>query len=226
MSDTLTATKRDACGSLASRKLRAAGSVPAVLYGHKEAAESLAVSERELRKALAHKAKVVQLAGDASGQAIVQAVQWDTFHRELLHLDLLRVSKGEKVHTTVPVELRGVARGAEEGGVVSAVHDHVEVEATPANIPEVLYVDVSGLGIGESATVADLSEVPDGCTVLTPPERVLANCSPPASEPELDDVAAPAESPEVISSGKPEDESDDSGGESDESKEDGAKQGE
>ncbi|MEQ8848377.1 50S ribosomal protein L25 [Botrimarina sp.] len=198
MSDTLTATPRDQHGSLASRKLRASGSIPAVLYGHKEEVVSLAIPERELRKALAHKAKVVQLRGAADGQALVQDIQWDTFHRELLHVDLLRVSKGEKVQVSVPVELRGEAVGAQEGGVVAAVHDHVDIEAAPASIPDLLWVDVSPLKIGDNATAADLGGVPDGCVVLTEPERVLAHCGPPAREPDLGEAAAASDAPELI----------------------------
>ncbi|QDT67683.1 50S ribosomal protein L25 [Planctomycetes bacterium MalM25] len=205
MSDTLQATRRDATGSRASRKLRAEGIVPAVLYGHKEEPQSLGLQAKELRKALAHKAKVIELAGDASGQAVVQAIQWDTFHRHLLHIDLLRVSKGEKVHVTVPLEIKGDAAGANEGGVVSMVVDHLELEAAPASIPEVLHIDVTELHLGGNLTAGQISDLPEGATLLTDESTVVITCVPPAGAPKLDGVAEEAGAPEVIGEKKEED---------------------
>lgn len=198
MSDTLTATRRETTGSRASQRLRAEGIVPAVLYGHKEAAVSLSLPAKELRKALAHKAKVVQLTGDAEGQAVVQAIQWDTFHRHLLHIDLLRVSKGEKVTVTVSIELKGESPGAIDGGVITTVQDHVEIEAAPVSIPEILHLDLSGLLLGGNLTAAQITDLPDGATLLTDPETVLIQCVPPAGEPALDGVAEAGGEPEVL----------------------------
>lgn len=204
MSDTLTAEKREKTGSRASIKLRAAGSVPAVLYGHKEPPVSLAIDERELRKALAHKAKVINLQGEADGQAVVQALQWDTFHRDLLHVDLLRVDAGERVHVTVPMEIKGDAPGVNEGGVVSVVVDHIELEAAPASIPEVVHVDVSDLHLGGNLHASELIDLPKGAKLLTAPETVLVHCVQPAGAPKLDSVAEEAGSPEVIGEKKDE----------------------
>lgn len=205
MSDTLTATRRESTGSRASQRLRAEGIVPAVLYGHKEAAVSLSLPAKELRKALAHKAKVVQLTGDVEEQAVVQAIQWDTFHRHLMHIDLLRVSKGEKVHVTVPVETKGEAPGAVAGGVLTVVIDHVELEAAPASIPEVLHIDVTTLELGDNLTAAAITDLPDGATLLTALETVLVQCVPPAGAPALDGVAEEGGEPEVVGEKKEDD---------------------
>lgn len=202
MSDTLTAKKREKTGSRAAMKLRAAGAIPAVLYGHKEKPQSLSIEERELRKALAHKAKVVKLTGDASGQAIVQALQWDTFHRDLLHVDLLRVSVGEKVQVSVPLEMKGEPAGAEDGGVLTLVVDHIELEAAPANIPEVLHVNVGPLQIGDNLHASDITDLPEGATLLTEEDVVLVTCQPPAGEPSLESVAAEGGTPEVVGEGE------------------------
>lgn len=204
MSDTLTATRRETTGSRAAQKLRAEGIVPAVLYGHKEASVSLSLQAKELRKALAHKAKVVKLTGDVDEQALVQAIQWDTFHRHLMHIDLLRVSKGEKVQVTVPIELKGEAPGAIEGGVVTTVLDHVEIEAAPISIPEVLHIDISALNLGENVTAEQITDLPDGAELLTDTETVLVQCVPPAGEPALDGVAEEGGEPEVVGDEKDE----------------------
>lgn len=190
MSDTLTAKRRETTGSRASMRLRAEGLVPAVLYGHKEAPVSLSLDGAELRKSLAHRAKVVNLAGEASGQAVVQALQWDTFHRDLLHIDLLRVDPNERVHVTVPLETKGDAPGLMEGGIVTVVIDHIELEAPPASIPEVVHVDVSKLHLGDDLTAADIIDLPEGARLLTAAATVVVHCVRPASGGDV--AAAPA----------------------------------
>lgn len=202
MSDTLSAARREKTGTRASIKLRAEGLVPAVLYGHKETPESLSLKAAEVRKSLAHKAKVVNLAGDASGQAIVQAVQWDTFHRHLLHIDLLRVDAGERVHVTVPLEMKGDAAGAAEGGVVTVIVDHLELEAAPASIPEVLHLDITNLHLGGALHAGEITDLPEGAKLLTDADTVVVNCVPPAGAPALDDVADSGAEPEVVSKEK------------------------
>lgn len=198
MSDTLEVDQREALGSRSSRKLRAAGRLPAILYGHKEEPVNLSVSDKQLRKALAHNAKVVKLVGAASGQAIVQELQWDTFHRDLLHVDLLRVDAGETVHVTIPVELKGDAVGARSGGVVEQLLMAVELEAAPASIPEILHVDIDNLDVGATIAAGEISDLPKGAKLLTPADEPLARCAPPAGEPDLDGVAAGPVAPEVV----------------------------
>lgn len=201
MSDTITVKRREATGSRASQRLRAEGHVPVVLYGHKEAVESLATPAKQIRKALEHKAKLLKLDGDVGGQAVIQDLQWDVFHRHLLHVDLLRVDAGERVQLSVPVELKGEAAGAKEGGVVSQILTTIDVEADPANLPETLILHVDEMKIGDSMHVSQVEGMPPKGKFITDPEAVVANCVPPAGEPALDDVAKTGEDPEVISKG-------------------------
>lgn len=204
MSDTLTVKARDKVGKRNNRRLRDEGQVPGVLYGHKEEVISLAVPRKQLEKALKHNAKVVQLEGDQTGQAIVQALQWDTFHQDLLHIDLLRVSKGEKVTVEVGVALKGDAPGA-ENGVVEQLIQTVEIEAAPIAIPELLHVDISELQLGETIPTGAIMDLPDGATLLSDPQGALVRCVPPAGEPELDDAASGAGAePEVVGEKKEE----------------------
>ncbi|MEN0109471.1 MAG: 50S ribosomal protein L25 [Planctomycetota bacterium] len=198
MSDTLTLAKRDQLGSRASQRLRAAGQLPVVLYGHKEAVEHLTASTPEVRKAVAHHAQMVNLTGDASGQALVKAVQWDTFHRELLHVDLQRVDASEKVTATIVLELKGEASGA---GVIEQTIASVEVEGPANKMPEVLHVDISKLQLGDNATLADILDLPAGVKPVAEASTVVAHCVRPADAPDMDSVAASGESPEVISKG-------------------------
>lgn len=199
MADTLQVDPREKLGSRNSIRLRSEGKVPAVLYGHKEAPVNLAVAERQLRKALQHNAKVVELTGAASGQAIVQDLQWDTFHRDLLHLDLLRVDAGERVSVSVPVALKGDAPGVDEGGVVEQTLMQIEIETIPSRMPEVLHLDATKLHLGGALNAGDIFDIPEGATLVTPADEMVAHCVQPAGEPSLEEsVAADGASPEVI----------------------------
>ncbi len=198
MSDTLQVEPRDSVGSRSSQRLRASGKVPVVLYGHKEDVLSLAVSTKEMRKALSHRVKVVNLTGAADGQALVQDVQWDTFHRDLLHIDFLRVSAGEKVHVAVPVELKGEAAGSRNGGVVEQLLQTVELEAAPANIPEILHVSIETLDLGGTVLASEISDLPDGAVLLTAKDTIIVRCVKAAGEPSVDAVGEEAGQPEVI----------------------------
>lgn len=197
MSDVLEVAAREAVGKRANRRLRATGSVPAILYGHGETPSNLAISIDKLRPVLRHGAKVVDLTGAVAGQAVVQDLQWDTFGRDLLHVDLLRVDPNEKVHIVVPVELKGEAPGGFEGGVVELTLREVEVEAAPASIPERLHVDVSSLQVGGSLSVSDIIDLPEGCSMVTSTDAMVVHCIKPMDTSDEAAEATGAE-PEVI----------------------------
>lgn len=184
MSETLTVKKRESTGSRASSRLRSEGRCPAVLYGHNEPAVSLSLPYDELSATLRHGAKVVDLAGDEKGQALVQALQWDTFGRYVLHADLLRISAGERVHVEIPVEGKGQAPGEDEGGILTWVNYSVEIEVTPANMPEKLHINLTTVHIGDTVTADAIFDLPEGAKLLTAPERVLLNCVQPMGEEE------------------------------------------
>src|SRR5687768_17097556 len=97
MADVLEVSKRDLLGTRLSRRLRRDGFVPAVLYGHGESNVSLSLSRAQLMSTIRHGHKLVELKGDLKEQALIRSVQWDTYGVHVLHVDLTRVSVGEKV---------------------------------------------------------------------------------------------------------------------------------
>lgn len=202
--ETLTVQKRTESGKLATRRLRREGRLPATIYGHNEPAISLSVCADQLSATLRHGAKVVQLAGDLQEQALLQEIQWDTFAREVLHIDLLRVSKGERVKVEIEVVGRGESAGEMEGGLLTWSHHVVEIEVTPAGIPERLHLDMTKLQLGESLSAADIYDLPSGATFVTPEDQVLVSCSRPAVEEEDLSPAATGDEPEIIKKGKDE----------------------
>ena len=206
MSEVLHVKKRTALGKRNSRKLRQAGQLPAVLYGHGEESVSLTVPAEEFDTTLRHGARIVDLDGDVKAQALLHDVQWDTFFQYILHVDLLRVVAGEKITISVSVETRGVALGANEGVVEQLVRE-VDIEVTPANLPEKLHVNINHLEMGQSLSVSDIEDLPEGATLLTDASTVLVQCVARAVLPEEEEeLEVGTAEPEVIGE-KKEDES-------------------
>ena len=196
MSETLQVSKRKSRGTKNARRQRAAGSVPAVLYGHGEESVSLSVDGTEISAALRQGARLVELQGDVSDKALIREVQWDTFGIDILHVDFTRVSADERIEVTVVVELRGVAPGTKAGGVVDHQTHEVQVECPADSIPEKLQVNINSLELGESISVSTL-ELPEGSNLLADPDTVIVQCIEPAPEADEEGEAASAE-PELI----------------------------
>jgi large subunit ribosomal protein L25 len=164
----LEAVKRNTKGKNEARRLRAAGRLPAIVYGAQKigdapAPESVSVDPKPFLRIL-HSASgfntLITLKVDGGGEARVLAknVQLDPVTHHPLHADFYRVNMERKIQVTVPVTLRGDARGVkQDGGVLDFVHREIEVEVLPANIPDTIVVDISDLGIGDSVHVRDLA---------------------------------------------------------------------
>jgi len=138
----------------------------------------------------------------------------------LIHADLNRLVKGQKIEVTVPLHLVGEAFGVrEEQGVLEQIIREIEIRCEPREIPDVINVDVSSLGVHDVLHVSDI-QVAEGIEILNPPDNVIATVGIVKEEPvavPVVEAEAPAE-PEVIGKGKKEDEED--AGEAEKSKED------
>lgn len=172
------------------RRLRDTGSIPAILYGHGLANVNLAVVHKELMAAVKHGGKLVALKGDVSESALIRSVQWDTYSKNIIHLDLMRVDLTEMVNTTVRLELKGTAAGASEGGVLQFITHEIEIECPAASIPDKIVVSVLELKLDEAIHVSDV-KLPDGAKLITHGEDVVVQCVTPRSE--EDEAAAGAE---------------------------------
>lgn len=186
----------------ANRRLRQRGLVPAVIYGHGEKPETVAVSLAELRSALAHLAHVIKVeAGGRTQQYLLKEVQYDHLQSTPIHVDLMRVDPNERVKVKVPVELKGEPHGAHEGGILVQVISDLEIECRLIEIPEVIRANVAHLGLNQVLHVRDL-ELPAGVTPQHGPEDIVATVRPKRGVEELAPAAPPAEGaaaePEVI----------------------------
>lgn len=185
----LNARLRTAEGSRAARRLRREGRVPGVLYGGGEDPIAFDVDARELRQALASSGAVLDVSLDGqSASAVVKHADRHPVRGDTIHVDLLRVDLSKPIQATVVLDLVGAenAPGVREGGVLEQVTREVNIEALPADIPETIQHDVSGM---ELNGVEYLSAVtpPSGVTIIDDlEETVVATITPPR-------LATPAE---------------------------------
>ena len=168
MEAVLEAVKRTTKGKNEARRLRAAGKIPAVLYGAQKAGdppapEAVSFDPKPFMRILHSKSGLntlitLKMQGIADTRVLVKNVQLDPITHHPLHADLYRVNMDRKITVTVPILLKGESRGVkQDGGVLDFVHREIEVEVLPANIPDSIEVDISNLGIGDSVHVRDLA---------------------------------------------------------------------
>jgi large subunit ribosomal protein L25 len=208
MAELLRVEKRKSFGKRNNERLRRAGRLPAILYGHGEEAVSLTLAADQVEASLRHGAKVVDLDGDANGKALLQDIQWDAFLQQVLHVDLLRVRAGEKVQIDVPIELKGESPGVLNGGIIEQVVHSIEIEVALDVIPDKLHISIKNLQIGDHLTAKDIIDLPPGAKILVDEDELIVHCVMPVTEEEEAEAAeegATAE-PEVIKKGKDEDE--------------------
>ena len=181
---TLPATRRDPEGSRAVRRLRRSGHVPGIVYGGGEDPVALQIEVLTLNRLLAHAGQILDLEMDGTRSAVLlKDTQRHPVTGAPVHVDLLRVRMDEAIQTTVVVELVGLedSPGAKEGGVIEHITREVTIEALPGDIPDQLTLDVSGMNVNDTLTLADVS-APSGVTLVDDAETVIATCTPPRLE--------------------------------------------
>jgi large subunit ribosomal protein L25 len=198
MANVLNVKKREPRGKRDARRLRNAGSIPANLYGHGEKNVSLALSADEIESLVRHGARVVDLQGAVKEKAFIKDLQWDVYGTAILHVDFNRVSIDERLKVSVPIELKGQAQGAKDGGVVELVVHDVEIECLAIEIPEKLTLRINDLALGGALTAGDI-ELPAGAKLVSDPDELIVHCVQPAAEVEGEEGAGvEGAEPEVI----------------------------
>ena len=198
MSEILQVKVREEIGSNAVKRVRRAGYVPAVLYGHQQANVSLSVPADQLLAAIRHGSKIVELQGGVNDTALINDIEWDSLGVDVLHIDLTRVSATEKIQVTIPIELRGEAPGAREGGMVEHLVHEIEIECSASSLPDKIEISINSLHIEDEIKVGDI-KLPEGVELLSDPDEMVVHCVPVTAVPEEEEagVAEPGE-PEVI----------------------------
>jgi large subunit ribosomal protein L25 len=196
------AEKREGRGKNDTRRLRAEGKIPVSVYGGGEEAVAVIAELKELAAILRTDAGVntvfsLDIAGVGAHDVIFQDRQIDAVKGRLLHADLRRLTKGEKLEMTVPIHIVGEAPGlSEEGAVLNQPLHEIKILVDPANVPDAIEVDVSNLNAGESIQVSDI-KFARGIEVHELPETVLASIVM-VKEEELEPQTAEAGEPEIV----------------------------
>jgi large subunit ribosomal protein L25 len=156
--------KNKGTGTRVSRKLRAQGRVPAIIYGHKKDPVPISLTKDDVAMMLKKSVHLAQLAWDGSSEmAVVRDVQWDHLGKDIIHLDFLRVSAGETVESEVAIEVHGEPVGLTLGGRLEQIVRSLKIKAKPTSIPKEITIEVGHLKVGQAILVRDLKKIlPEG----------------------------------------------------------------
>jgi large subunit ribosomal protein L25 len=176
----LTVELRSKTGKGISRRLRAQGMIPGIVYGKGMEAVAVSVNPRELNAAIAgeggHNNLLTLKGGEGlEGNVVIVAdLLRDPLKRKAMHVDLHKINLTEKIKVEVPINLVGTAAGVIAGGLLDFAKHVIEVECLPTQIPEHIDLDVTELTINHSIHVGDLI-IPEGVRVLEDPRAAVVS---------------------------------------------------
>lgn len=181
MSDTLNieVNPRPETGKNANRRARAAGKIPAVVYGGGRESVAIEVDRKTLLDTMkGHSGETpifLLKLGDKERHAMIRNMEVDPITRQVIHIDFQRVLMDQKVRVAVPVELVGTAYGVKtEGGLLDFVTREVHIECLPGDIPKHVDLDVTDVHVGQHAEAKDI-KLPAGVTLVDEPEKVIVS---------------------------------------------------
>ena len=210
----LKAEVRSGVGKQIAKRLRAAGKLPAVVYGAKVAPIACSVDAKALETALHKHGRnaIINLdTGDQTQSTIVKELQQDFMRGSMLHVDFHCIDLTQKIVVEVMVESVGTPNGVRnDGGILEQMLHHIELECLPIEIPDRIVVDVSALEIGDSLHVSDMTLENPGHTIVTDGERTVFALAAPTvvRDGDEDETAEAITEPEVIERGKKDEDED------------------
>jgi large subunit ribosomal protein L25 len=172
----LKADVRENTGSKAVRRVRRQGRIPAIVYGHKEEPVAIALDAHDFVEGLHHGHRLMDVQiGTKKQKILVKELQYDHLGKNVIHADLMRVDITESVRVTVPIELKGVAAGTHEGGIVEAHAGRLEVECKATDIPDKIIISVKNMHVGDAVHAGDV-ELPEGVKLAGSRDTLLVTC--------------------------------------------------
>jgi len=188
---------RSGIGSGSARAMRRNGKIPTNYYYHGEANQNLAIDKKAFYHAIHSGQKVFEL--EMNGEtiyAMIKAAQYNPVTEEVIHVDLMRVRRDEKMTFSIPVVLEGEAVGASEGGLVTHVTTAIDLECYPTDVPESVTIDISGLELHSAMTAVEIA-LPDDATLISAEDTTIVTCNPPKAEVEPEPEEIEVEDGEV-----------------------------
>jgi len=172
----LTAEKREGRGTRLAERLRKQGKVPAVVYGHKQETLSVSVSHELLLAAVRQGARVLDIkVNGAVEKAQIKELQWDYLGKDVLHVDLKRVSADERIEVEVRIQLKGIAPGAAGGaGVLDQPLHVLRIECLAIAVPDFIPVNIGELQLEQAIHVKDL-KFPEGVVAVGDPDAIVVH---------------------------------------------------
>ena len=179
---------RTGSGASLARELRRNGKIPANYYYSGEANQNLAIDKKAFNHAIHSGQQVFEV--DINNETIyimIKDIQYHSVTEEVMHVDLMRIRRTEKMTFSIPLVLEGDAVGIDEGGIVAQVATTIDVECFPNDVPESITVDISGLEFN-SAMAAEEIVLPVDTLLVSAENTTIVTCNPPKAEVEPESV--------------------------------------
>ena len=207
----LDVTSRQETRSKAAKALRKKGMIPGVLYFSGEENVNISVEKSVLFHAMQSGQRIFEIIQDGESQyTMIKQLQYHPVTDEVIHIDLMRVRRSEKITIYVPLTLVGDSIGVKEGGVLSQSLNQIEISCFPTDVPEQIELNIEDLELNSAKSVADIKIDIEDVDIVTDPSLNIVSITPPASEEEVvEDVEDVEEGDEPLEEAS-EDEGDDS----------------
>ena len=198
----LTIEERSELGTSTARAMRRNGKIPANYYYHGESNRNIAIDKKIFNQAVQSGQRVFEV--EMNGETLyvmIKAAQYHPVTEDVMHIDLMRVRRTEKMTFSIPVVLEGEAAGATEGGLVAQVASSIDIECFPTDVPENIALNISSLELNGVMTASELTLLED-VVLISPEDTTVATCNPPRveAEPEVEELEEGEESETSVDS--------------------------
>ena len=183
--------ERTKTGTKGSQALRREGSIPGVLYYSGENNVNITVDKSVLFHAMQSGQRIFEIDQDGESQyTMIKELQYHPVTDAIIHIDLMRVRRSEKMTISVPLVLIGEAIGIKEGGVLSQSMTQIEISCFPTDVPEHIEIDIEDLEINSARSVADIKIDNEDIEIVSNTNLNVVSITPPAAEeePEIEEL--------------------------------------
>ena len=183
-------SNRNQIGTKKSKIARKKGFVPGVLYYSGEQAISISIERSTLLRAMNSGQRIFEISQDGDSQyTMLKQVQYHPVTDEVIHIDLMRVRRSEKMTILVPVVLVGDAIGVKEGGILSQSLTQVEISCYPTDVPEQINLKIDGLELNSTLSVGDIDTGSEDIELISDASINIVSITAPVSEEVSDEEA-------------------------------------
>ena len=169
--------------SRGSKLVRKNGFVPGILYYGGEENENISIEKSVLSRAIQSGQRVFEITRDGDSQyTMIKEMQYHPVTDEIMHIDLMRVRRSEKMIISVPIHISGESIGVREGGILSQALSQVEISCYPTDVPENIAVNIADLQVNQSMSVGEIKLDNDDIEIISDPSLNVVSINPPVSE--------------------------------------------